>query len=579
MARQAISRETSYMPSRVVGFIKSFFSTETDVIEANKAYQLQYCLSADDVSQRVAEAEIAGDAATMLETLQTLEVEISDDYRWPWLCWPALGNHAPEYADIFLALEPTADGFEMGSFVSGDLSQEIYQESFQVRRGKLDTLARFFENPKQTIEAAKTLPLAMQVELVFYAMSEKCWQVIEAVAKRLLDGWQKENIQLHSRIAALLFDLYLRAMFRQAMPSFVNRPTDLTNRLGAIAASGDLLDKLGRSSSVVRCFEAARKSLDGDIEGAVALYDLVNQTAGFRTPVFNPSQTLLPLSVADDAKDAALSRWFGRYSSIDHHFRHKSDDEHVVLVASEQHYLDRYGELYVETLGMTNPGALVHFHFISLSTAKADILAMLDGWEATYGLRINCSFEENRIMRELTPYTSGISVTTRYIYMPDYMDAYASMTLTDIDGWLTAPIEKLSAFEGNDALISSWIWRKNTGRWRLPWANLAGGYISFNSTPGSRKFVKLLRKYLIIVMRNNVAKGRQLVYSDQAGVFLSLQHGSKTWDHKVGFLPPAGFKQSFEQREEFRSEGKQRAMKEKLAELKAAQTEMPRTGA
>jgi len=580
------------MPSRAVGFIKSLFPAEIDVVAANKLHQAQLNFTADELSERFFGAVATGEPVIILACIQALEAEICDDYRWPWLFWPMLARNNAAYGDILPADAPRLatnemlvaggtlpvdvapiDGAKSGPNGVDELAQEIYQAAFQVRSGDLTTLSRFFKDPEQTIEAAVALPLAMQVELIFYAMSEKCWPAIEALTARQLKQWQTGQNQLHDRLAELFFDLNLRALFRQAMPSFVNRPTDLTDRLDVIATNDVLLDKLGRNSSAVGYFMAAQKSLAGDVEGSITLYDQVNRSPGFRSPIFNPAQTVVPIRSIEDADEAQLLRWFAKYSNITHHYRHDPGAEHVVLVGSEQHYLDRYGELYAETLGMTNPGALVHFHFVSLTTPKVDILALLDGWQVKYGLRINCSFEENSILRQLTPYTAAISMTTRFVYLPDYMETYTSLTLTDIDGWLTAPIEKLSAFEENDTLISSWIWRKNTGRWRLPWANLAAGYISFKSTANSQKFHVLLRKYIITVTRDNVMRGRNLVYTDQSGLFLSLLHGCKTWGHKVGFLPPAGFKQSFEQREEFRFEGKKQAMKEKLAELKAARTE------
>ena len=533
--------------------LKRLVGREPEVLEQYAAVMSGRRLAMLDAEKRVKELAGFGSAAEMLSALQAIEVEACDEFRWPWYAWRSVDVAFPTLRF------PATDTL---------LGQALLDDVFAVRCGTLGKLQRHFTEPQQLLKQAKQLAPAFQVELLFYAFIDKRWMVLSNLSASLLEAWQAGRVTLHARIAEIVFELHLRAILRLGMPTFVNRATDLTDQLDALAENEGLLRKIGMGSNAVRCFQAARCAFGGDIKGAVALYDEANRADGFRTPIFNPAQTLVPIEEAAAASDTELSTWFARYSQIEHHFRHPGADKHAVLVASEQHYFDKYAELYVEALSMSNPGALVHFHLISMTTDKSALLATLNGWEITYGLKLNCSFEENRIMREATPFTSGVSVTTRYIYMLDYLEAYSGLTLTDIDGCLMASLDDVSDFGTHDALISSWIWRENTGRWRLPWANLAGGYISFRSTEASKRFVALLRRYLIIVTRNNVQCARQLVYSDQAGVFLALQYGVKHWGHSVGFMPKKGFSQSFEQRLEFRSAGKAQAMREKLEELK-----------
>jgi hypothetical protein len=552
------------MLDSVKKLLRKYSGSSPDAVSASRKASSQSHLTPEQMRIRWQQAVASENAEIILLALHALELDRSDAYAWPWLGWLQPKSAVGEPVFQLPKAAPKIDAAK-----SSDLAIDIYQQAFRVRAGDLGQIADIYAKVVKNPALLHSLPPIFLLELALYAFSDKKWALVKTICWTLLEGWRDGEKMLTERAAFLAFELLLRGHVQGAMPTFVHRSAELTSALDDIAADCKLLDKLGRTSQVVGVFEAARLAFSGDISGSVQAFDQLNKKAGFRTPIFCPSQVLIPEEDVVAAAEDQLQRWFADYSTIDHHFRHGAAQDHVFLVASEQNYMDRYGDLFAETLAMTNPGALVHFHLINMKDTPQAVLRMLDGWEKKFGLRINCSLETNKIMRELTPYTSGISVNTRYIYLPDYLNAYSSITLTDIDGWITAKTAALSDFGSHDTLISSWIWRVNVGHWRLPWANLAGGYISFRATEKTRRFAAFLRTYLLIVIKNNVPKGRRIVYADQAGLFLGLQYGIRKWGHSVGFLPKGGFDQSFEQREEFRHEGKRRAMQDKLAELKA----------
>ncbi len=156
---------------------------------------------------------------------------------------------------------------------------------------------------------------------------------------------------------------------------------------------------------------------------------------------------------------------------------------------------------------------------------------------------------------------------TRYIYLPDYLQAYGGVTITDIDGWLLKSIDDLSNFDNHDSLVASWIWRKNTGYWRLPWGNLSGGFCSIKSSETSIRFASLVAHYLARLFQRNAYHGKPLFYADQAAHFLCLRYAQENWGMNVGFIM-GGFAQSVELPFQGRNEGKRAAMQAVLEKLK-----------
>ncbi len=535
-----------------------------DSIAVCKKTLSETLLSAAEIRRRWSVACAARDGEQILLALHGIETDLSDTYAWPWICWqPQDGIKDAPFPDL-----PTTAP-EIDTAPLSDFAVEIYHQAFRVRQGDLSQIEAIHSQAIKSPDLVKTLPPVFRLELALYAFSDKKWVFLQTLCNDGLQGWSSTEMPLPKRLALILFELLLRAYVQGEMPTFVHEPAPLTEALAKLGSDVKLREALGRTSQAVGILDAARLAFGGDIRGSVRAFDILNKKGGFKTPAFSPSEVLLPVQDAAAADIEKLQSWFANYSEITHHFRHNGQGKHVFLVASEQNYMTRYGDLYAETLALTNPGSLVHFHLINMADTPKAILQMFDHWEKKFGLQINCSFETNRIMREVPDYTSGISVNTRYIYLPDYLEAYNSLTVTDIDGWVTAKAIDLSNFGDHDTLISSWIWRVNVSHWRLPWANLAGGYISFRATENTRRLADFLRKYLLSVIKTNLPLGRRIVYADQAGLFLGLQHGLSQWGHSVGFLPKGGFDQSFEQREGFRHEGKRKAMQEKLAELKS----------
>ncbi|WP_286830828.1 MULTISPECIES: hypothetical protein [Kordiimonas] len=502
-------------------------------------------------------------AADALRVLHDAEIGAQEAYDWPWQCWPAYVAETPALADEVARIFEQADTTRLNEFELG-----IFRHAQGLRRADpdLQALGNFLGNPGFVLGQIGTLAPAFLVELAQMAFAEKRWRIVAAAAGKLLRErpWAEQSPQM-ARLLDLLFEMLFFATYRPAMPLYIRDPSVLLGQLDALAAAPHLQDILSRDGITAYVFRAGRLALEGKLDEALPLYTKANNKRGFSTPVIRQYQTVLETGAIEGDEAAALESWYAATSHVRHVFRHEGA-KHALLVGCNQHYFDLYAALYLESVGVMSPGALVHLHILNGDMAPADLEAQLDAWEAAYGVQLNYSLEANEIAASQPEYVPAISACARYLSLPDFLDAYDTVTITDIDGWVDAPLSSMTVDEG-DIRISSWIWRKGGGYWRLPWSNLAAGLLSVKANEAGCAFARRVRHYLINVTRTNVALGRQLFYMDQVALFLTLRQMADAGDIHVGFLR-GGFEQSEEQRFGVRHEGKRQAMVKKIEELR-----------
>lgn len=514
-----------------------------------------------DAKRAVANAFAAGEANNILAALHAFELTFAESSEWPWMRWRHLSEDDPAYLD---ALPDTIPGN-----LENNLATTVLHVALAVRRANTENngAGQLFKAPAELIEASKELGPSLQLELMMLGVHERRWKVVEALASRLLavDG-VTGNAKLDLIADDLLLDTLFFSIYRPYMPHYVDNPKPLVDRLAALAEGTSVARVLARGSIAALTYRANMLALTGAFDDALELYQQAVTADGFRSPVFQQVQTLLPVNSLRNEDQTTDIEWYHARSTTHFHYTHAPAGEHGILVSAEPSYFERYAALYASIVGTCSPGALIHFHLINFPADQADTLAKLREIEKTCGVRINHSFEVNQLLVDRPQLKGGVCVNTRYIYLPDYLEAYASVTITDIDGWLTKPVAGLTDFGDRDTLVSSWIWKKNTGYWRLPWGNVSGGYVSIRSTEASLRFARLIAQYLSKLFARNAYSQKPMFYADQAAHFLCLKHAEKHWGMNIGFIG-GGFAQSAELPFHDRFAGKQQAMRDKLAEL------------
>jgi|GEM_PF-2043077 len=516
-----------------------------------------------NVQDRLANLPSGVPAADALMMLHDMELRTDEAYEWPWLRWPLFLAESPVLAGELARVCAEADMSGLSDFEAA-----VFHHAAGLRRTEPDmqAITDFLGNPGYVLGQVETLAPAFLFELAQMAFAEKRWRIVAATAGRLLRDrpWEKDAVPLE-RMLDLLFEMLFFATYRPAMPFYIRDPSVLLGQLDMLAAAPHVQDILSRDSITATVFRAGRLALEGNLDQALPLFGKANSMRGFSTPVIRQYQTVMETDALEQEAADDLDAWHSVRSRVQHRFRHAGGG-HALLVGCNQHYYDLYAALYLESVGVMSPGALVHLHIVNPGQEAADLEAQLDAWEASFGVRLNYSFEVNEIAESRPEYVPAISACARYLSLPEFLEAYETVTITDIDGWVDAPLREM-AVEEADVRISSWIWRKGGGYWRLPWSNLAAGLLSVKATAAGREFAQRVRHYLINVTRTNVALGRQLFYMDQVALFLTLKAMADAGDIRIGFLR-GGFEQSEEQRFGVRHEGKRQAMVEKIEELR-----------
>ncbi len=518
-------------------------------------------LSVSSAQKIMAASQKSEAISDTLQALHTLEFALSSQYQWPWMRWKFIAESAPKYLACFPSEMKT-------SKASNSLEHDIFLYALEIRRPAEETMttAPLFKKHPNILKDSQALNRTFMLELMFIAFAAKNWPVVQHVSHTLLSNPDVCK-NLPAEVRDQVFDTHVFSYYRPAMPTYVQNPKPLMDKLFEIKGDNIFEEILNANSKTSMCFQANLLALQGDFEKALPLYEKANNADGFKTSVFTQTDVILsPRNLLHEfAPD--LSNWYKNYSSLTINYTHKPHKEHAILVSCDPSYFDLYAELYIEIVATTNPNALVHFHLLNFSD-PAKTTKLLRTWEKTHNIRINSTFETNDLMNELPHLKGGICANSRYIYLPDYMSQYTSVTVTDIDGWLLKPLSELMDFGNNDILISSMTWRKKSGYWRLPWGNISAGYLSINTTETSLNYAKHVAIYMLKNIRQNAYIGKPLFYADQAALFLCLHYATEHYGMKIGFLG-GGFAQSAEQAFHTRIESKRSALQAKLKELQA----------
>ena len=506
------------------------------------------------------------DPARLLAALHAFELTFADNMEWPWMRWRYLSIEDPAYLNGFPEAAPNLSD---NPFV-----QTILDAAHVARRGAkaeadLAPLKAIFLPDSGWFAKSEPLAPSLQLELMMLAFHERLWNPVHKLARRLISmDIITGDPDLNTRVQALLLETLFFCIYRPFMPYYVANPGKLIKRLKALQKAPAVAPIMRTGGMAAKTIKANMLAMQGQFDEALVLYGDVAAATGFRTPVFQQTQILMPLTeLTNEARETDMS-WYKERSQTSFHYPHATEAEHALLVAVEPGYFKQYGDLYARIVGTTNPGALIHFHMINFDDKPA-AEAALNVLAADANVRINHTFEDNQMMIDRPQLKGGVCVNTRYIYLPEYLAAYRGVTITDIDGWLLKSMDDLTDFGDRDSLVSSWIWNKNTGYWRLPWGNLSGGYCSIKSTDSSKRFAGLVAHYLTRLFARNAYTGKPMFYADQAAHFLCLKKAEADYGMKVGFVG-GGFAQSEELPFHDRHAGKRQAMQDKLDELTGA---------
>jgi len=498
------------------------------------------------------------DSDALIVHFHDREFDSEDDMLWPWVFWRDFAKDGHAYIAAINSNGITDN--------PGNL--DITQTALDLRLNRpaeqgIDKLRIFLGDSALRLD---TLSLNIRLELLFLCFSEKKWKLLDAVALNLMDVLQAESFNAHhEKKCDLIFEMLCFSFFRQNAEGFINNSKETLNAFDALLVDSGANTLLPPDSAARIFFDAQVKFSTGDIDAGMAGFKPLIGYRGFKSPAFPQTHCLLDDLNDLTANEIAIDAAYRDFSEATHHFAPESQDAHAFLVSTDQSYLDRFGELYCAISAKTKPGTIIHFHCVNLNN-EASAKQNFDLWQIRHGVIISWSHERNRMLDnppQVPSFTEAVASCARYVYLPDYLDHYASITVTDIDGWPEAPMEMLTDFTASDIRVNSWIWRAGDGAWRTPWSNISAGLFSASSSDASKRATQLVSSYLKAVFTRNYKHGKYCFYADQTALFLCLKHAEETLNIRISFIE-GSFKQSGQQHHLLRDDQKRKTMLDKL---------------
>ncbi|UTW59866.1 hypothetical protein KFE96_06060 [Kordiimonas sp. SCSIO 12603] len=497
-----------------------------------------------------------------LQALHTLEFNFPSTYRLPWIYWGRLSDIAKQ---SYNAVEETI--FQLSGI--SDLELQILNTAKASRSpgSPGSPPEEMFTDIEASREVARTLSPHVRLEYLLLAFLARKHQLSGLLSQDMLADKQLFLRDIdEEKIRDLLFDILTFTAIRRHMPQFVQNPKAMMRRLAAIASYPFTQDILNKNRVAAVNFQATQCTMHGKFDEAVDHYKKASNMEGFNSSIFEQ------MHVVADIKDVIRDHndtyhWYENKHQTSFTYRHKTTDEQAVLISCDTKYFHSYAELFLQVIGASNPSPLVHFHIVDSKPIDPHFEELMLRWEKEYDVRLNWTFEVNHILHDRPQKKAAIASCARYMLLPEYLKAYKSIFISDIDGWINMPLEEFHNFGDGSLKINSWIWRKNQGYWRLLWGNIAAGNFSIKSDGPGRLYATLVSSYIKRLFKANAYNEKNIFFADQTAMFLSLKYLEQQKAISFDFLI-GGFSQSAHQSFHSRHDAKQKAMIEKLKEIK-----------
>ncbi len=479
------------------------------------------------------------EADSWLTELHTLELTTNDAFMWP-----HLRTTQDEWASRYQQINRT---FDLSKF--DELPRKILCNVASIRGLSSEPNQDVFDSASTTYAAISSLPFGFRVEILFAAFAQEKHSLVNRLARDQIQSNEFDKVAIE-RLNMLLIEMVVYSLMQIEHRRFLDDPSILSNKVGRFLWARKIrpLMKLDTTSSakVLGCYYCFK----GELDKATSYMEHAYELDGFKSSLFQPIRTVVNIrklvTLAEDSQSRCeILDWFNEQVLLTLFLRHKGADDHILLVSGDERYFDLFGKNFAEVIGLSNPGALIHFHLVNFPDDR-DLITLFEKWEQRYSIRINYTLENNKMLSADPAMLRGACANTRFSSLPVYLEQYAGVLVCDIDGWVDRKLSSFVDHSQADILVSSGIWSKFKGGWRVPWASITAAQISFRATAPAKKAADLIAfyiKYLNWRTKEKKGKERDLFWADQSATFLVLQH---LWDKQVidiGFLA-SGFGQS-----------------------------------
>ena len=511
--------------------LKRFFGHET--LDEKLQNQIDYILTAD------AELTAFRDLHTTLKAIEQRDV-LGDFFRPPFYFWKQRFEKDTKQ-QLALKCREIASTRKIG-----------FQDQL-VLYGLLMRLQGTSEEERAALHAALSVEesilsldddLLHDLIIILFAEGQ-----FAAVRKYTLQALERKSTPAVRR--ELYCDLYFHGIYNSIAPAvfqntFGNTEQDVLQE--ALKLCGGFL---GADSPHLRHYRAIIACTEKKLDEAVALMVSAGSKKGYFTQFFRAG---FNVKTPDEMRAFAE----GVTAGSDHlrmGLRHEGT-EGCTLVSCNYGYYSMYFRNFAESFSIQNPKGVLHLHAIDFPVDED----VLDKLEAEFDIRINYT-EDATDLGALSPdVLQGYCAGARYMYLPEYLNVYNRILVTDIDGILKLSHGDVWHGREDKVLLSTVILNQARKANFVFWSNIGAGATGIPATEEGRMFAKIFSGYLRQRYRECRELGERFFFSDQVGLLLTLMF--------VGFDGPfLKMPQLFEQSGSSQAVNRGRAKKEAQSKL------------
>lgn len=195
--------------------------------------------------------------------------------------------------------------------------------------------------------------------------------------------------------------------------------------------------------------------------------------------------------------------------------RRLSERSAVTLLSVDEAYFRRFGETFIEAHRRLRPERGLHLHCVGFEPEAPD--------------GIGVTVDRTDLSGFGDAQRRGYYACARYLHLPDHLDRYEDVLVTDVDGLPSATPDLSRAA----VLLSTRVLEPGRELHRLPWECVSAHGFRVDASPEGRRFALGLARYLATVLRR-ARGGMPFWFADQNALFY-------TWLQEAGSDGVAAF--------------------------------------
>ncbi|MCK0068331.1 hypothetical protein [Kordiimonas laminariae] len=422
-------------------------------------------------------------------------------------------------------------------------------------QGPVEAEVQAFNEVIESLDSIETLDDELLNELLIILVAEsKFPRVRQYVLKAL------ERTTINSQLRELYCDLYFQSIYNSIASHVFKDTFDDTHRK-LLSDALELCEMyLGATSPHLNHYRAIIECTEKRHEESVRWLCRPDSKEGYFSQFFRAG---FNVKTPEDMRAFAEAP-VGETEHLKINMRHTGARD-CTLVSCNKVYYSMYFKNFAESFAIKNPKGTLHLHAINFEVDE-DALQTI---EDEFGIYINFT-EDSTDLDVLNPdIMKGYCAGARYMYVPQYLDIYDEILITDIDGVLKLSHQDVWSGREGRILLSTLILDPARAANFVFWSNIGAGATGIPATKEGRLFAKIFSHYLFTRFVECQKRGERFFFSDQVGLLLSLMF--MNFDSEVFMKMPQLFAQPAADRVVNRGRAKKDAQSKLLEGMREAE--------